>query len=234
MRIRLVVLLSVLGLCACDNQVRDWERARRDDTPTTYLEFLAKYPDSEYAGTARERMEALKEIGGWERAEFRNNEAGYAAFIEKYPDSERVADARDRIEDLERDEAWAVTQEADSAEVVAAFLRDYPESPQADEARALLADLERMAEPEVPTERPGDFRIQLAAFRTARAAEQELRRLVALFPDALLGPVTILSPDAEDTNPMFVLKSVPMNWQEAQAVCKKLTGLKQECLVVNR
>jgi hypothetical protein len=211
--------------------------AERDDTPTAYLEFLAKYPDSEFAEMARERIEALKESGAWERAQFRDTQPGYTGFIEKFPDSAFVADAQQKLLELQRDDAWAIAQAADSAELLTAFLRDYPNAPQTEQARELMAELETTRareKPVAPTERPGDFRIQLASFRTALSADTELRRLVVLFPDALLGPITIQSPREGDSNPMFVLKSVPMNRDEAQTVCQKLTELKQVCLIVKR
>jgi hypothetical protein len=211
--------------------------AERDDTPTAYLEFLAKYPDSEFAEMARERIEALKESGAWERAQFRDTQPGYTGFIEKFPDSAFVADAQQKLLELQRDDAWAIAQAADSAEVLTAFLRDYPNAPQTEQAQELMAELEatRAREmPVAPTERPGDSRIQLASFHTALAADTELRRLVVLFPDALLGPITIQSPREGDSNPMFVLKTVPMTQEEAQTACRKLTELEQVCLIVKR
>ena len=232
--LRLLVLVTVTGLGGCDNPDRAWETAERDDTPTAYLEFLAKYSDSAFAEAARQRIGSLKESGAWERAEFRNTRAGYNAFIEKFPDSTFVADAENRIRAMERDDAWAVAQAADSTEVITAFLRDYPEAPQTEQAQELLAALEAREKPEIPVQRPGDFRIQLASFRTALAADTELRRLVVLFPAALLGPITVESPREGDTNPMFVLKSVPMNREEAQTVCQELTRMQQVCLIVKR
>lgn len=235
--LRLWVPLAFLALGGCENPDRAWEIAERDDTPTAYLEYLAKYPDSEFAESARERIEALGKIRAWERTQFRDTEAGYAAFIEKFPDSDFVADAQERILNIQRDEAWAVAQDADSAEVIAAFLEEYPDAPQASEARELMSAIEAaeaLRKPPVPTERAGDYRLQLASFRTAKAAETELRRLVVLFPNALLGPITIHPPREDDKNPVFVLKSVPMSNEEAQAACRKLKKLKQVCLIVER
>jgi hypothetical protein len=177
---------------------------------------------------------ALKEVRAWERAEFRNNEEAYRAFIEKFPTGEYAAKAHSRITGLKRDNAWAIAQEAESKEVVTAFLRDYPDAPQAEQARELLAELEQSEKPPRPTERPGDFRLQLAAFRTAQGAEQELRRLVTLFPDQLLGPVRIQSPVDSDTSQWFLLKTVPMTRDEAQSLCKMLKGRGQNCMIISR
>jgi len=214
------VLLTIFGLGGCGSPERAWEIAERDDTPTAYLEFLAKYPESDFVDLARTRIESLTESRAWERTEFRNTLAGYTAFVEKFPDSAHITDARNRILGIQQEDAWAIAQDADSAPVVAAFLRDHPDAPQATQARELLAALEVhevrqvRKEPEKPAEPPGNFRLQLASFRTARAADTELRRLIALFPDTLPGPIKIQTPGGDDRNPMFVLKSVPMNWKK--------------------
>lgn len=232
-RIRTLFLLIAFVSTGCGNHDNAWEMAQRDDNPTAFLEFLGKYPDSEYADAARARMEALKEINAWERAKFRNSEAGYAAFMEKYPDSEFGDDVNKRIAGLERDARWAVVKDEDSIEIVAAFLREYPEAPQSEEARELLSALEAR-EAATASERPGDFRLQLAAFRTARAAENEVRRITALFSETLMGPVYIETPAEGAPSSLLILKSVPMNWSEAQAACETLKSYEQTCLIINR
>jgi hypothetical protein len=229
-----IFLLTIFALTACGNDESAWDMAQRDDSPTGYLEFLAKFPKSTHAAEARTRMEDLKEIKAWERAEFRGNEAGFNSFIEKYPDSEHIALAHERIEALQRDAEWAIAQDADSIEVVTAFLRRYPEAPQAGEAQELLTTLEKIQAAERPAERAGNYRLQLAAFKTARSADNEVRRLVALLPETLMGPVRIETPIDGDVNPMFVLKSVPMTWVEAQTACETLRKNRQTCLVINR
>jgi hypothetical protein len=98
----------------------------------------------------------------------------------------------------------------------------------------LLSALEAIEAARAPAERPGDFRLQLAAFRTARSAESELRRIVALFPDTLIGPVRIQTPAEGNLNPRFILKSVPMSKPEAQAACETLKRYRQTCLIIDR
>jgi len=176
----------------------------------------------------------LKEVRAWDRAEFKNSESAYATFLEKFPTGEYAARAQSRITGLKRDKAWTIAQEAESREVVAAFLRDYPDAPQTGQAHELLTELEQLEKPPRPTERPGDFRLQLAAFRTAKAAEQELRRLVALFPDKLRGPVRIHTPVDGDASQWFLLKTVPMTREEAQSLCKMLRDRSQNCMIVSR
>jgi len=236
---RLALLSIVAVLYACANPEKDWELASRDDSPETYLEFLAKHPDTPQADLARDRIQALKVIRAWERAEFKDSEDTYFDFIKKYPDSEFVANAKVRVDEIERDRQWEFAQEAGTTEVLSAFIATYPEAPQREEADEMLEELKRIElaalEAATPKERPGDFRLQLAAFRTPASAEQELRRLVSLFPTELLGPVLIETPaDRDNGSKLFLLKTAPMTEEEAREVCDLLKSRKQQCMVINK
>jgi outer membrane protein assembly factor BamD (BamD/ComL family) len=236
MRLILVLLLALIGGCA--DPEKAWELAEREDTNQGYLEFLAKFPDGEYADRARSRMQALQEIRAWERAQFRDRIDNYARFLSEYPDSEFAPAARTRIAELERDAEWRGVRAADSISVLESFLERYPDAPQAEEARQLIAALtppepEEPPEPEPPPERAGNFRVQVGTFRTAAAAEAELRRLVSLFPETLIGPVRLQTPE-ETGGRLFLLKTVPMTYEEATAACAGLKAGGQDCFIVNR
>ena len=236
MQARIVFSLLLLLVTACDNPDKAWELAEREDTNQAYLEFLAKYPQGELADRARARMAALREIRAWDRAQFRDRIPNYQRFVEDYPDSEFVEPAQARIGELERDAEWRGVRAADSIEVLESFLERYPDAPQAEEARQLIVALtppEPEVEPGPPPERPGDFRVQVGTFRTPAAAEQELRRLVALFAETLLGPVRIHTPE-EHGGRRFLLKTVPMTYQEATGACDALRAAGQDCFIVNR
>ena len=230
MNSRFLMLSIILLLVSCANPDKDWQLASRDDSQNAYLEFLAKHPDSQFADQARLRISELKVIHAWERAEFKDTLTGYAAFLKNHADSEFVPAANQRVRELQRDEEW----ESIGANKVAleSFIAEYPDAPQAVEARAQLDTILAAEEAAKPRERPGNFRLQLAAFRTVAAAEAELRRLVELAPDTLLGPIRIEAP-ANDQG-MFILKSVPMNSTEAREACARLIKIGQNCLIINR
>ena len=227
-------VLCALVLAACSNPEKDWEIAQRDDTPEAYLEFLARHPNTEYLEQARARVAELKVLRAWERAEFRDSENGYQDFLERFPESEQADAARQKLVEIERDAIWATLEDAESSEVVKAFIRDYPDAPQFAEAQTLLASLLENETPKPPAEPPGDFRLQLGAFRTAIAAESEVRRLVGLFPDTLAGPVRIEAPTAGGKTRLFLLKTVPMTLAEARTRCDDLKRYGQTCLVIER
>lgn len=237
MRVPAAIIVAVALLGGCADPKKDWELASRDDSPETYLEFLAKHPDSEQAEVARQRIAELKVIRAWERAEFKATEEAYAGFVDKYPDSEFVEAAGVRIAAIERDLRWAAI--AGTGAELREFLEAYPDAPQAEEAQTLLAEIELAEQAALaaatPKERPGAFRLQLAAFRTPAAAEKEVRRLVDLFPTDLLGPIRIETPaDRNNGGSLFLLKTVPMSGDEARKACALLQDRKQQCMIVNR
>lgn len=239
MKLRASLLIVGVIIAGCANPEKDWELAARDDSPETYLEFLAKHPDSPQADLARERIQELKVIRAWERSEFKGSEEAYANFLEKHPDSEFAPEAEARIVAIQRDRQWEYITEARTAEALQGFVATYPDAPQRPEAEAILEEM-RLAElaaieAATPKERPGNFRLQLAAFRTAAAAETELRRLIDLFPDEFLGPIRIETPaDRANDGNLFLLKTVPMSGAEAREVCALLERRRQQCMIVNR
>ncbi len=228
------IFVTFLTLISCANPEKDWNLAARDDTRNAYLEFLAKHPNSAFAEQARTRIDELEVIRAWERAEFKDSLTAYRAFIDKYADSEYAATARKRAKEIQRDERWQKIQTEGNKVALKAFLEEYPDAPQINEARTLLAEIAAAEEAARPKERPGHFRLQLAAFKTAAAAELELRRLVAMAPDTLLGPVLIESPTQANGSNMFLLKTVPMSGAEARNACTTLKKLGQNCLIINR
>jgi len=234
MKFHLVVFFTFLVLISCASPEKDWRLAERDDSQNAYLEFLAKHPQSEFAEQARKRIDELKVIRAWERAEFKDSLAAYQAYIDKYGDSEYVATAREHIREIQRDEYWEMIQSDANKAAVEAFLVQYPDAPQFTEAESILAEIIAAEEAAKPKERPGNFRLQLAAFKTAAAAELELRRLVALAPETLIGPVRIDVPQQNGNSNMFLLKSVPMTGAEARDACAALKKRGQDCLIINR
>jgi len=231
---RVLVLLACAVLAACADPQKDWELAARDDSPETYLEFLAKHPDSAQADLARARIQELKVIRAWERAEFKGSEDAYTNFVRKYPDSEFVAEATERIDTIQRIRQWESVTEIGTADALTGFISSYPDAPERAEAEAMLAEI-RLAEAAArPKERPGAFRVQLAAFRTAAAAETELRRLIELFPTEFLGPIRIATPAEQGNGNLFVLKTVPMSGAEAREICTLLQNRKQQCMIINK
>ncbi len=229
-----VAITCLVALCitSCGSPDKSWDLAEREDTPQGYLEFLAKYPDGEFAERARQRIAELDELRAWERAQFRDRIENYQRFIENFPDSNFGAPAKARAAQLVRDAAWAEAESAGTVDSLNAFLSDYPDAPQREQAEQRIAALTPPA-PEPPPERDGAFRLQVGAFRTAAAAAAEVRRLDPRFGELLYGPIRIDSA-AEGSSRPFVLKTVPMSGPEARDACSRLKALDQDCFIINR
>ncbi len=234
--VRTVVVAMVMALAACSSPDAAWQAAEREDSVTAYLEFLARYPEGELADRARERIKLAKEKKAWEHVEFRDNLDNYASFLKEFPDTKRRAEIERRIAELERDKAWKVARNTDTIKSYEQFIDGFPDAPQAAEARQLIAKLEaeQVAAEPVPTERPGNFRVQLGTFRTITAAEKELRRLMGLFAETLIGPAWIETPEHRGGGKVYRLKTVPMSGAEARAACAALKSYGQDCIIVNR
>ena len=231
--IRLVLITCMISLLlsGCGTPEDSWELAERENTQTAYLGFLAKYPEGELADRARGNLLALKELRAWERAKFRDRTDNYDRFLQEYPKSAHADAARKRVIELERDEAWEATVDEDNILALEAFLQNYPDAPQRPEAEQLIASLQPEEKPPLPAEPPGQYRLQLAAFRSAGSAEREATRLASLFPDILPESIGV---EQSDTGTFYLLKSVPMNREEAQSVCTALKKSGQDCLIINR
>lgn len=232
MSLRTLSCCLCLMLVACSSPDKAWELAEREDTNQGYLEYLAKYPDGEYADQARARIRELKELRAWERAQFRDRIDNYRRFLGDYPASEYAPAASRRIVELERDAAWAAARAANDAVALQGFLASYPDAPQSWEAEQMLAALAPVL-PETPPPPKGDFRVQVGAFRTAAAADTEVRRLDREFTAANIDPIRIVTP-AETGGRFFLLQSRPLTGTEARAACEFLTAAGHPCLVINR
>jgi len=232
----LILSIGFLLLAACNNPDSAWQTAEREDTITAYLEFLARYPEGEPAERARTRILVVRENNAWERVEFRDNLDNYASFLKDFPDTGRRPMIVARTAELELAAAWKLAQGSGTIKGYQLFIDDHREGPQAIEAERVIAELIAAQEPEdvVLTERAGNFRVQLGTFRTVAVAEIELRRLVALFPDTLIGPPWIETPEHGGGGNVYRLKTVPMTGEEARESCAALKRFRQNCLVVNR
>lgn len=85
-------------LSACSRTQQDWRTAQEAGTPRAYRVFVARHPDSELAGVARQRIAQLTEEGAWAQATRSNTAAAYQGYLAKYPGGSWSQDARIRME----------------------------------------------------------------------------------------------------------------------------------------
>lgn len=127
---KLFSFLLALIAAGCATAKTDWESVRKQDTSCSYEEFLRTHPASEFAASAKARMEQME----WESAVRQNTAEALHAFLSQYPDSKFSPRALDRLESL----AWEQARAKDIAVAYRTFLMDHPQGRFALQAREEL------------------------------------------------------------------------------------------------
>jgi outer membrane protein assembly factor BamD (BamD/ComL family) len=130
----LIVLVMIFGGgCATDKGL--WHKAQKENTIQAYNDYLAKYPQGDFADKVRERRDYLIELQAYRRANQINSLETYRDFLKEFPDGYFADIVRDRkIEALE-DEAWRQTEQAGTVEAIDSFLLEFPNGRYEDKAQ---------------------------------------------------------------------------------------------------
>ena len=111
-----------------------YNKACKANTIEAYIEFLIKYPDSEFSTDIKDRLIVLE----YDKAIETNTVEGLSSFLRKYPDSKFIEEAKEKLMVLEYDKAI----ETNTVEGLSSFLRKYPDSKFGGEAKEKLMVLE--------------------------------------------------------------------------------------------
>jgi TonB family protein len=114
--------------------LRDWRAIKESRQASDFDAYLKKYPKSEFASLARERLEQLE----WEAIKANGKAADFEAFLQKHPEGKFVETARERLEQLE----WEAVKTSDKTADIEAYLKKYPKSEFAPLARERSEQLE--------------------------------------------------------------------------------------------
>ncbi len=114
-----------------------WERATAQNTIAAYEAFLLKYPASQQARSARERIDQM-ELEVWEQATNKNTVLAYQAYLEMMPDGAYVDEANGHIEAM----LWDQAVRSNTIKAYQAYLDQAPWVRHRDEAEKKLIDLE--------------------------------------------------------------------------------------------
>jgi len=119
-----------------------WNQTERIGTIAAYRQYLAKFPNSEYAGIAYREIQELEVIiPAWNTAKRKNTPLAYQYFLNKYPSSSFSQDAQLKLEELEEGK-WAYATRKSSKRSYQAYLNAYPNGAYAAEAEERIIDLE--------------------------------------------------------------------------------------------
>ena len=252
MIIRILCVMLVMLLAACDSQDADWEEARQYDTVSAYEDFVEQYPDSANADRARSRIETLRAEQAWTEAQERDTVEAYRDFLEAHPDAQGADEARNSLETLEREAVWQDLAESDNIDTLRAFADEHDGSPEAESASARASELEERAEAErLEQERErererereqelereaqrqaeqGTHRVQLAVVRGEDRASSGIEHLQQRLGE-VLGDIDL---EAQQTNGLYRLVTQSMSREQAGDLCRSLQERGQDCLVRQR
>ncbi len=216
--LRGMCLSTVVVLLACSSAESDWKKADAQRTVAAYQAFLKDHPDNAHADQARDRIQALEDDQAWADAQKTNTLESFQQYVQNRPKGAHLADVHDRIVVLERSAAWKIAQATATVPALQEFLEKYPQGPEADQARAQLQTL-----------KAGEYRVQLAAFRSKHEAETVSARLQARYGKELR-QVTVVP--AVPPDKLNHVESASMTLEDAQSACAKLKKEHRHCEVV--
>lgn len=192
-----VILTLVSG---CSRTQEDWRAAQQAGTPQAYGAFVARHPDSELAGVARQRIAQLTEEAAWQQAARADTAAAYRDYLAKYPNGSWSQDARIRMESR----SLPVTA-PDGAAAAAS-----PPQP------APVAQL--------------NSAVQLGAFSSDANAREAWRQLAFKFQSQLVGLTSAVIPVTVSGRRLYRLEARVASQSAARRLCRQLQQHSQGCL----
>jgi hypothetical protein len=216
--LRGMTVLTFILLLACSSAESDWKKADAQGTTAAYQGFLKDHPNNAHADQARDRIHALEDEQAWADVQKTNTLESVQAYLQNQPQGVHSAEAHDRITALERSAAWKAAQASATATALQEFLDKYPQGTEADQARAQLQTI-----------KAGEYRVQLAAFRSKHEAETVRGKLQARYGKEL-HEVTVVPAAPPDR--LNRVESAPMTLEDAESACAKLKKEHRHCEVV--
>lgn len=249
-------LTAGLLLAGCGQQKQDWQQAQQQNTVAAYRTFINKYPDSDQARQARQRIATIRQQQkqqqqqqAWNTAQQTGTAAAYRQFLQQYPNSPNAGQARQQISDLQRQADWQNVQGSQNIQALQAFVAKYPNTPEASQAQAAIGRLKaqkkeqaagmpapqsrRNAEAAATPAPRGDYIVQLAAFTDEAHANKAQKQLQDRLKETL-GSASLKVAAPENGGTYYRLTTTPMSKQDASKLCTALKDKGQDCLVTKR
>lgn len=118
-----------------------WKQASEMDTAQAYSNYLARWPEGNYATEARRLTQKIKEETLWNWAQRQHQIYSYEKYLEQYPEGYFSPSAYEKIAELEEEKAWEKAVSNGSISNYLEFRRHYPESSRAEEAAQRIVSL---------------------------------------------------------------------------------------------
>lgn len=234
---KLLAVMSCLALlAACSRVASDWKSAQTADTAEAYQQFIREHGDSEFAARAELRVQQLTEESDWKQAAALDTRDAYEQFVAQHADGKWAQEARVRIENFKLAAAGAAPVVAPKT-AAAAPAKPAPAKPVAAAKPTPAPAKPEPAKPAVAKAAPkpaapgSSVRVQLGAFSTDEAAQNDWRLVKGRWPQLVAG----LVPQYEITNAMGkklyrVRLSLP-DKAAAEQFCATLKKNKHDCII---
>lgn len=132
-----VIVGVIAGLFLIFHPWPHYQVASFQDSVAAYQGFANRFPQSEYAAAARERIRVLQEDDVWQAAVTDSGIESYRSYIRVYPDGKHLDVAKQRTTEL-ADGIWKGISGTRSEAEVLKFLKEYPETSKRSDAEAQI------------------------------------------------------------------------------------------------
>jgi tetratricopeptide (TPR) repeat protein len=130
-------LLIMIVTLSCNNSGKEYQNAVTENTIQAYEKFLEKYPNSQFAEDARNKIISME----YAIADSINTIEEYNHFIKKYPDCEYAGEVKKRIMSME----YAIADSINTIDAYTQFLQKYPDNEFEDKVHSKIFDLNTAA-----------------------------------------------------------------------------------------
>ncbi len=120
------------------DEIRDWAKAKSIETIASLQQFLAVYPDGQFAEAAKIKINTTKAENAWRKIENSNKVLDFARYKKQFPNSKYAAEAQQRLLIAEEDEIWNKAKRANMISRYERYLDIYPNGRYVIEAKAVI------------------------------------------------------------------------------------------------
>jgi hypothetical protein len=243
-----VLACAALALAAgCSRQQSDWEKARTANNIESYEQFVKKYPTGEFTSQAQARVKELEEERDWQKARDADTPDAYQAFLKQYPEGKWTEEARIRIENFSLAAVPAGSAAGpDAASAASAGAAESAEKPEAAASAAqkpskaapvaaavTAATHKAAAQKREPVSAHGKYAVQLAAYKSSKAAaEHGWSSLQKRNPKLFKGVSHRVSVGKSAKGSVYRLQATGLSKSQAESICAKLKTKSQSCMIL--
>jgi formylglycine-generating enzyme required for sulfatase activity len=118
------------------DEISDWTKAQKVGTVAALQQFLAVYPNGQFAETATNEIKNINTENAWKRIENSTHSVDFARYKKEFPKSKYFKEAHQRFLIIEEDEVWQRTKMANILSHYDRYLMLYPNGRYVAEANA--------------------------------------------------------------------------------------------------